>query len=70
MINAVAVTSDFYHALTASNDGTARLWQISAPVNELRTWMLENRQIEEVTCEMRDFYAIPNRCDESLEAGS
>ncbi|MEQ8672597.1 MAG: TIR domain-containing protein [Aggregatilineales bacterium] len=68
-VNGVAATADFTHAVTGSNDGTARLWQISEPVDDLRTWAIENRQIEEVTCEMRDFYAIPNRCDESLEAG-
>lgn len=62
-VNGLAVSADFSRAITGSADGTARLWQVFSPIDELRAWTLENRQVEEITCEMRDFYEVPNRCD-------
>lgn len=61
-VRSVVFGPDGKTALSGGGDTTMRLWQIQLDLESLRTWLLANRYIRELTCSERDRFDIPPLC--------
>ena len=55
------------HAVIGFLSGEVMLWRIDSTLDELITWVQDNRNIPELTCEQRKLYRIEPLCNETLE---
>ena len=60
-------TPDGRHALVGFQDGRVELWRIDTTLDDLLTWIRNNRYIPELTCEQRELYRVGPLCDTELE---
>ncbi len=44
-------------------DGTLRIWTVSQPLDDLKTWIYQNRYVYELTCPERILYSVTPLCD-------
>ena len=56
-------TPDGNRAVVGYLDGRVELWRIDTTLDELLTWVRNNRYIRELTCEQRELYRVEPLCD-------
>lgn len=61
-VRSVAFSADGKTVLSGSGDGTMRLWQVSLSLNDLVTWVNQNRYVRELTCAERALYTVAPLC--------
>lgn len=62
-ILSLGVSNDGKAALSASYDYTAKYWQLNISNAELIQWANEHLELQQLTCEERVFYNLPNQCE-------
>ncbi|MBA3872105.1 MAG: WD40 repeat domain-containing protein, partial [Anaerolineae bacterium] len=60
-----AFTPDSRSVLLGFSDGGLELWRLDATLNDLLTWIRDNRYIPDLTCEQRDLYRLEPLCKAS-----
>ena len=65
--DSLSFTADGDYAIVGFSSGEVGLWRIDATLDNLLTWVRENRYIPELTCEQRTLYRVEPLCDEPLE---
>jgi WD40 repeat protein/transcriptional regulator with XRE-family HTH domain len=58
-------TPDGRHAVAGYQDGWVELWRIDATLDDLLTWVRNNRYVPELTCEQRELYRIEPLCNQN-----
>lgn len=58
-------TLDGRHAVAGYQDGRVELWRIDATLDDLLTWIRNNRYVPELTCEQRELYRVEPLCDQN-----
>ena len=56
-------TPDGDKVVVGFNSGVVELWRIDTTLDELLSWVRNNRYIPELTCEQRAFYRIEPLCE-------
>lgn len=64
-IRRLQFTPDGQHLISSSADGTTRIWRVPsyATIEEMVSWLQNNRYIRKFTCEERELFNIQPLCD-------
>lgn len=65
LVSSLQFTPDGRHAVVGYQDGGIELWRLDSTLEELISWVRNERYIPDLTCEQREFYRIKPLCDKN-----